>query len=390
MTEATTAKPRRPRGEGSIYTDAKGRVRGAIVIVEPGTGRRFRRVVSGTSRGDVQAKLDKLRRDADSGIGIKPGAPRTVGAYAAVWLPAQRARVRPSTWSGYEHLLRLRVLPALGAVPLRQLTPSDVERMTAGMVRGGLSPTSARGARAVLRMILRDAERDGLVARNVAALARPPRIERHELRVLTAEQTRQLLDGTAEDELGPLYAVAALTGLRQGEVLGLRWQDVELAGPSPSLTVRRSLALDANGGRSLAEPKSRRSRRTLDLPPAAVAALRRQKARQAEARLAAGDAWRGNPDKLCFTDAIGRPVTPSAVSHGFPDALRRLGLPHVRFHDLRHGCASLLLAQGVSLKVVSETLGHASISLTADTYLHLDREQRREAARAIERAIGGE
>jgi integrase len=176
--------------------------------------------------------------------------------------------------------------------------------------------------------------------------------------------------------------------MRQGEVLGLRWQDLELSGPAPSLTVRRSLARAAKGY-ALAEPKTARSRRTLELAPATVAALRRQKARQAELRLAAGDLWQ-NVDRLVFTDTLGRSLQPASVSRAFADALARLGLPHVRFHDLRHGAASLLLAQGVPLKVVSETLGHSGIAITADVYAHLDRAQRREAADAIERAIGGE
>jgi integrase len=257
--------------------------------------------------------------------------------------------------------------------------------MTAAMIRRGLSPTTARGARTTLRMILRDAERDGLVVRNVAALARPPRAIRHELRVLTADETRRLLDGTVDDEFGPIYVVAATTGMRLGEVLGLAWPDVELAGPAPSLAVRRSLAR-AETGYALAEPKTGRSRRTLELAPATVASLRRQKARQAEVRLAAGDLWQDR-DRLVFTDELGRSLRPSSVSHAFSAALGRLGLPHVRFHDLRHGLASLLLAQGVPLKVVSDTLGHSGIAITADTYAHLSREQRREAASAIERAL---
>jgi integrase len=388
MNEATTPKRRRPRGEGSIYVGADGRARGAILVVDPDTGHKVRRVVSGRNKAEVRENLGKLRKDLDAGVGVKPGGPKTLAAYVATWLPALRQRVRPSTWIAHDTYVRVHILPALGDTPLPRLTPTSVERMTAGMIRRGLSPTTARGARTTLRMILRDAERDGIVARNVAALARPPRIIRHELRVLTADETRRLLDGTVDDEFGPIYVVAATTGMRQGEVLGLRWQDLELSGPAPSLTVRRSLARAAKGY-ALAEPKTARSRRTLELAPATVAALRRQKARQAELRLAAGDLWQ-NVDRLVFTDTLGRSLQPASVSRAFADALARLGLPHVRFHDLRHGAASLLLAQGVPLKVVSETLGHSGIAITADVYAHLDRAQRREAADAIERAIGGE
>jgi integrase len=388
MTEATTPKRRRPRGEGSIYVDGTGRARGAIIVVDPETGQKTRRTVSGRTKAEVRERLRDLRRDIEKDVNVKPGGPKTLGAYVATWLPALRQRVRPSTWQAHDGYVRCHILPALGDTPLPQLTPTSVERMTASMIRRGLSPTTARGARTTLRMILRDAERDGLVARNVAALARPPKMIRHELRVLTADETRRLLDGTVDDEFGPIYAVAATTGMRQGEILGLRWQDVELSGSTPSLTVRRSLAR-AEKGYVLAEPKTARSRRTLELAPATVAALRRQKVRQGELRLVAGDLWQ-NVDLLVFTDELGRSLGPGNVTHRFSDALARLGLPHVRFHDLRHGVASLLLAQGVPLKVVSETLGHSGIAITADVYAHLSREQRREAADAIERAIGGE
>lgn len=396
MAEPTT-KPRRRRGAGSIFTDTAGRTRGAIVLVDPDTGRRYRRTVTGTSRGDVQTKLDKLRGAAESGMAPRSGRPLTLAGYVADWLPALRQRVRPATWRAHDAYIRLYLLPALGSTALARLTPSAVERMTAGLlrertdpgsgkVRRALSPTTARGARTTLRLILRDAERDGLVVRNVAALARPPRLVRRELSVLSADETRRLLDGTEDDDLGPLFALAALTGMRQGELLGLRWQDVDLAEPAPALTVRRALAR-AEKGYALAEPKTSRSRRTLELAPAAVAALRRRKARQAAERLAAGDTWQDR-DGLVFTDTVGRPLRPDDVSHDFRAALAGLRLPHVRFHDLRHGAASLMLAQGVPLKVVSETLGHSGIAITADTYAHLGREQRREAARAMERALG--
>jgi integrase len=388
MTEATTPKRRRLRGDGALFEDASGRWRGAIVVTDPDTGTRVRRAVSGRTMAVARERLDKVRRELEQGIGLRPGRPKTLVAYVGVWLPALRQRVRPSTWRSHEQYLRCYILPAIGEATLAQLTPTLVERMTAAMIGRGLSPTTARGARTTLRMILRDAERDGIVARNVAALARPPRLVRHELRVLTAAETRLLLEGTADDDLGPLFAVAATTGLRQGEVLGLRWQDVELTDTAPTLTVNRSLARTASGF-ELAEPKTARSRRTLDLAPVAVAALRRQRTRQKEARLAAGDLWQ-DTRRLVFTDQLGRALRGANVTHTFSDSLARLGLPHVRFHDLRHGAASMLLAQGVPLKVVSETLGHSGITVTADTYAHLDREQRRGAADAIERAIGGE
>jgi len=383
--EATAPRRRRPRGEGSIYETKSGRWRGAIVVTDPDTGASVRRVTSGRDYDEALERLRKLRDSVERGD-VTPGGARTVAAYAQTWLPALRHRVRESTWRGHEINLRLYVLPVVGKTKLRALTPVAVERMTGGMLQRGLAPLTARGARGTLRMLLRDAERDGLVVRNAAALARPPRVERHELRVLTAAETRRFLEGTADDALGPLFALAATTGMRQGEILGLRWTDIDLDVPTPTLTVRRSLARSVSGWAD-AETKTSRSRRTLELPPMAAAALRRQRAWQEEERPASGDGWQDAADTV-FTDATGRRVLGRAVAEAFTRALARLALPAVRFHDLRHGAASLMLAEGVPLAVISRTLGHATISITADVYSHLTRELRRDAAHAMDRALG--
>ena len=386
MTERSTPKRRRARGDGSIYRTEEGRWRGAILGPDPETGGRKRYVVSGRSQAEARERLADLRKQLDS-TG-RPTSRTTAGDYLAGWLEAEEGRVRPATYRGRVQHVGTYIAPALGAIPLAELRPSDVERLLTAILARGRSGRTAAHIRATLRRALGDAQRDGLVLRNVAALARPPKIEPRELHVLTAEQTRELLEDD-ESDLGPLFALAATTGLREGEALGLSWADVDgLDGPTPTLTVRRSMARARGGGFALAEPKTARSRRTLELGPTPARALRRQRARQAAQRLAAGELWQDR-DGLVFTDALGRPLRPWAVTKSFAATLRRLGLPHVRFHDLRHGAASLLLAQGTPLKVVSDTLGHSSITITADTYAHLDREQRREAANAIERAIGG-
>lgn len=387
MTETTSPKRRRPRGEGSTYQAADGRWHGAIIWTDPDTGHRTRCAVSGKTMAIVKARLADLRRDlATTG---RPTSKTTVAEFVERWVKAEKSRVRTASWRGRELHVRAYIVPALGGIALAALRPSDVDRMTAGLIATGRSGVTARHARGTLRRALSEAERDGLVTRNVAALSRPPKIERHEITVLTVDETRRFLEATVDDEHGPLYALAATTGLRQGELLGLAWADVDaLDGATPTLTVRHSMARVGDGW-DLAEPKTRRSRRTLELGATAARALRRQRTRQKEARLAAGDLWQNKLD-LVFTDPIGRPDSGRAVTKTFSADLARLGLPHVRFQDLRHGVASLMLRQGVPLKVVSDALGHSTISITADTYAHLDREQRREAANAIERAIAGD
>jgi integrase len=389
MAEATTKRSsprRRMRGEGSVYQSADGRWHGAMVTTEPATGARRRYAVSGSSQAVVRDKMAVLRTSlATTG---RPTSRTSLADYLTTWIAAEQWRVRNSTWRGRELHVRSYIIPAIGKIPLADLRPSDVERLTDGIIASGRSGLTARHARTTLRRALADAERDGLINRNVASLSRPPRVERHAVTVLTADETRRLIDGAGEDEDGPLFVVAASTGLRQGELLGLAWDDVDLEGFTPTLTVRRALVRTATGT-ELAEPKTARSRRTIELGPVTVRALRRRRTRQKESRLATGDLWQDR-DGLVFTDPIGRRMAARHVAESFSLTLARLGLPHVRFHDLRHGYASLLLAQGVPLRLVSEQLGHSTLTITADIYTHLDREQRRQAADAIERAIGGE
>ncbi len=383
MNETTTPRRRRPRGEGSIYHTADGRWRGAIVAVDA-DGRHTRHVVSGQSQAIVRERLRDLRRRLeDTG---RPTARTTVADYLAGWLAAEEGRVRSASWRARAQHCRDWLIPELGHIPLADLRPSDVDRLMTTVLSRGRSGVTARGIRGTLRRALGDAQRDELIVRNVAALSRPPAVARREMHVLTAEETRALLED--DGDLAPLFAVAATTGLRQGEVLGLTWADVELEGPAPTLTVRHSMARIRGGGWGLAETKTPRSRRTLELGPTTVRALRRQRARQAAQRLAAGELWQDR-DGLVFTDALGRSLRSWTVDREFHATLARLGLPRVRFHDLRHGVASLMLAQGVPLKLVSDALGHSTIAITADVYAHMDRAQKREAANAIERALGG-
>jgi integrase len=379
MTKPTSREgPRRTAGEGAIYTTADGRLRGHIDLPHPDGTRSVRRYVSGKTRADVVRRLGDLRKEAAGGFATG----QTTGDYLARWIVAVQPRLRAATHREYVRHVSA-YWSSLARIPLTRLTPAHVERAMADLAGRGLAAQTIRHARSTLRRALHDAQRDGLVNRNVAALARPPRLERREMRALTRTDVGRLVDATADDPLGPFFAIAVATGLRQGELLGLTWTDVDLE--ARSLTVRRSLARAHGGGYELAEPKTTRSRRTVMLPALAVDALRRQKARQATERLAAGTAWQDRAG-LVFTDPLGGHLAPSAVSHAFLTVARRLGLP-VRLHDLRHTAATLMLAAGVPLKVVSETLGHSSIAITADVYSHVTPDLRREAADAMDRAL---
>jgi integrase len=297
--------------------------------------------------------------------------------------------------------VRCYLVPALGRIALARLTAVDVERALGAFLKSGraattstrgrqiprpVSPLTVRHVRSTLRRALADAVRAGVVGRNAAADAAPPYAPHRPVTYLDAADARRFLDATRDDELGPLYALAATTGLRLGELLGLSWPDVDIA--RGTLTVRRSLAIDATGGWSLADPKSSTSRRTIPLPTVARVALDRQMARQAAAKLGAGDLWQDRAG-LVFTDAIGRPLRPGAVAHVFRRARNGLGLPPIRFHDLRHTAATLMLAEGVPLAVISEWLGHAGIAITAAHYAAVVPQLRLEDAAAMDRALGG-
>jgi len=390
---------RRSPGEGSVYRVGT-RWRGAVAWTEP-DGTRARRIVTGATAAEVRDKLDALRRDLRLGTLTPSGPTITVADYLTAWVERDRGRVRPATWLQRELHVRAYLVPALGRLALARLTAADVERALAGFIAHGrpvradegrrgrqahapVSPLTARHVRATLRRALADAARDGLVGRNAAADARPPYVPHRPVAYLAAPDVRRLLDATADDALGPLYALAATTGLRLGELLGLAWSDIA----DGTLTVRRSLARAADGGWSLAQPKSARSRRTIPLPALARDALDRQRERQEAARAAAGSAWQDQA-ALVFTDAIGRPLRPERVSAAFQRTRQAAGIPRVRFHDLRHSAATLMLAEGIPLAVISEWLGHAGIAITAAHYAAVVPELRREAADAMDRALGG-
>ena len=252
------------------------------------------------------------------------------------------------------------------------------------MTERGLSPRTVQYTRAVLRRALGYALKWGLVARNVATLVDPPRSIRTPVQPLTGEQARSFLAFVKQedDRLWPLFTTAIMTGLRSAELLGLRWSDVDLS--AGTLRVAHSLQR-IDGQWQFVEPKSKHSARMLSLPASVTAALRVQKDRQAFERRVAGTLW--NAWELVFTTPKGTPIEPSNLNGRLHKLLDGASLPRQGMHSLRHCCASLLLAQGVSPRVVMEQLGHSQISLTMDTYSHVMPAMMTDAARALDAAL---
>jgi integrase len=285
----------------------------------------------------------------------------------------------------YWHLTTRHLIPNLDRVPLEKLSPEHVQALLRAKTDEGLAPRTVHHLRALLRIALNRAMRWGLVVRNAAALADSPRIERFDVRMLAPSEAKQLLAAAEDDRLAALYSVALALGLRQGEALGLSWEDVDFK--ARRLHVRHGLQRIA-GELRLVEPKTRQSRRSIALPGVVIEALQHHRAKQSQERLLAGTRW--HETGLVFTSTTGTPIEVGNLRRHFWRLLEKAGLPRMRFHDLRHSCASLLLVQGVSARVVMETLGHSNISITMDTYTHVRPELQRQAADAMDRALGNQ
>jgi integrase len=363
---------RRGNGEGTIFQRKDGRWTAGAEV-----GGYQRKWIYGKTRREVADRLSKIQRDLAEGRPVI-NERLSVAEYLNRWLnEVAKHRTRPMTWRGYEHLVRLHILPSLGRVRLAKLTPQHVHSLVTQKVREGrLSPRTIQYMHSVLRAALNQAVRWRMVHYNAAAMVSTPRVTRREVRALTPEEARRLLDAARGDRLEALYSVALALGLRQGEALGLMWSDLDFE--LGTLRVRRASQRIPHHGTQLVETKTERSRRTLVMPPIVISALRSHRARQALERLAAGEHWVDLD--LVFPSGRGTLADGPNVAHRFHKLLEQADLPSMRFHDLRHACASLLLVQGVHPRVVMETLGHSQISLTMNTYSHVLPALQQEAA----------
>jgi integrase len=367
---------RRGSGEGSIFKRADGTWTGMVQLGVDENGKRRRRSVYGRTRAEVQRKVDELRALAATGSWADPGSLR-LGAYLEAWLRDVAApRVRAGTLAYYTRVLQ----PArdqLGGVPLRSLSPLHVDALLRRLEEGKRSARGRQMVYGALRTALHDAVRRRLMVANPLDAVSRPRAPRPEIQALDAEQARRLLEAAVGDRLEALYALAVGTGLRLGELLGLRWGDLDLE--TGAVRVRRALVAGPNGAISFAEPKSTRSRRRVDVPAFGVAALVRHRERLGAAP---------HPERLLFTSPEGSPIGVSNLHRrSYKPLLKRAGLPSISFHALRHTAATLALAAGVHPKVVQERLGHATVALTLDTYSHAVPTMGKEAATRIDKLL---
>lgn len=374
---------RRGRGEGSIYQRADGRWQARVDLGRGPDGKRRRKVAYGATRQAAAQALNRLLGRAATGELLVTSTP-TVKAWLDDWYRTHRDDWQGSTPRIYRTAIDQWIVPALGDVRLEALKPARIQRW--------INDASANGARAkvviahvVLRAALKWAMQQRQVTFNAATLCRVPRPTRKAIAVLSTEEAQRLLDVAETHRLGAMVIIALTMGLRIGEVSGLTWADVDL--DAGTLRVRQQVqALGKGLPAALAPLKTPNSRRTLALPTRVVTALQARRTAQLEERMRAGQRWqRGD---LVFTTPLGGPLRPNAVRDMLRPLLKAAGARPVRFHALRHTCATTLLAAGVPLFDVSRVLGHASIQITADTYGHLAPDMTAGAARQMDAVFG--
>ncbi|MFJ6778416.1 tyrosine-type recombinase/integrase [Streptomyces yangpuensis] len=406
---------RRANGEGTITKRADGRYQAAAYVYRP-DGTRVRKFAYGKTREEVSDKLIEMQDKTRQGI---PAATSTMalGDYLTYWLAAIAPnRLKPATLNSYEGLSRLYIRPALGKKRLNRLSPSDVRLFLATFKAGCLccmrgadaarakedrtccsvgrcckrspSARTVQYVHAVLRSALQQAMREELIARNVAKIVETPTVKREEVHPLDAGEARLLLKTARPHRLYALWLLLVSTGLRRGEVLGLTWADVDLTGGQ--LRVRRNLQR-IKRELLFGTPKTARSIRTVSLPRRCVDALKAHRDQQEKERKVAGEKWKPlahQPNGLIFTTSTGRATDPRSLNRMLTILCAKAKVRRVRVHDLRHTCASLLLAQGVDARTIMETLGHSTITMTLDTYAHVMQTTLRAAADRMDDALG--
>jgi len=364
---------------------------GYSVVVEldrdPITGKRRQKWHSGyrTKRAAERA-LSEIVASVHTGTYLEP-TKQTLSDFAREWLAAVKPTIRPSTHYSYSRNLQLHVLPQLGSVQLRRIDAGMLNTLYAALLTdgrksyagGGLSPRSVRYIHTIAHRMFRDAVKWGRLVRNPAEAADPPKAaSRPESTTWTAEELRTFLEATRGSRYWVAYLLLATTGLRRGEALGLRWQDLDLDAGRAAI---RQTVIVIKHAVMIGTPKTASGRRTVRLDSGTVAALREHRKRQAAERLLMGAGWTDNDLVFCHPD--GTAVHPERFSRGFLETVARIGLPRIRLHDLRHGWATYALQAGIHPKVVQERLGHANIAITLDTYSHVVAGLHEEAAEQV-------
>ena len=379
---------RRGHGEGSIYQRSDGRW-AASISLEGGKRKTF----YGKTRKAVQEQLKTALHQQQQGI-LATGPQQKVEQFLQHWLEnVHKQSIRSRTYERYEEIVRLHLVPGIGHHQLQKLSPQHLQSFYTNKLEEGLSTTTVISFHNVLHKALETAVRWNFISRNVCDLVSPPRRKRFEIQPLSVEQVQQLLAVTRDHRQEALFLLALATGMRRGELLGLKWQDINFQ--AEMLQIRRILTRvptkvkKPQGATYVeAEPKTEKGRRSILLPQFVLEALKLHRFRQSEARLKAGVEWQEHDYVFCTS--VGTHLHPTRdVLNQLKVLLAKAGLPAIRFHDLRHSSATMLLSMGVHPKIVQEILGHSQISMTLDTYSHVLPTMQKEAMSKLNELLQG-
>ena len=375
---------KRGNGEGGITRHKKSGLYMARYTIQTPIGPK-RKTVYGRTRAEANEKLTRAMADRDTGL-VFEGEDQTLSAYLDRWSKGSvKGSVKPSTYESYERMIRNHIKPALGHRKLKNLSPDHVQYFYQAKLDTGLAPGSVRLMHGILHKALEQAVKWGAIPRNVCKAVTPPKPSPQEIRPLDAEQAKQLLEASCGDRLEALYVLAVTAGLRIGELLGLKWEDIDTGAVGRAVLCVRRTRSQARTGPTFTTPKNGKGR-NINLTARAVEVLKRHRARQLEERLKMGSLWHDHG--LVFCTTAGKPLDfRNVATASFKPLLKKAGLPDIRFHDLRHTCATLLLSRGHHPKLVQELLGHASVALTLDRYSHVLPGMGDQTAAAMEAAL---
>lgn len=338
--------------------------------------------VKGTKK-DAEKRLSELLNQVDTGTFMKPGK-LTLAEFLETWLAdVAKHNLSPRSFERYAGIVRQHIIPDIGRIPLTQLRLDHLQKHYSDLLENGLSPQSVRYDHAIIHRALQSAVIRGLVRQNVARGAEMPPVRRIEMQVWDAEEVGRFLESARASQYYALFHTALFTGMRRSELLGLRWQDIDLL--LCQISVGRGLHHLKDGSYIFTEPKSAKSRRTVALSPAAVLVLQAHREKQISEHYMMGKA--SAPEDLVFSTADGKPYRPNTITRAWVTLAKKAGVKVIRLHDARHTHASLMLSQGIHPKIVQERLGHSTIAMTLDIYSHIAPGLQQAAAEGFERLL---
>ena len=364
--------------KGSVREFKKGLYQGRVLLgYDPKTGKEIRPVVYGKSEREAWRKLDQIIARHENGQALKDSKIK-FGDWLALWLENHvKVRSRLTTWENYKWVADTHIIPEVGTVPIKNLRPHHLQELYRqkfesgrGDKKGGLSARTIQLIHRICHAALEQAVREDLIIKNVARVVSLPKRQRKEIRPMTEEQVKIFLQANKDEPMFAAFFLLVSTGMRRGEVLGLRWSDLDL--DKKTVYVQRSWVKSQTQSAKFSEPKTAMSRRVIPLTAEAVEVLLRHLDKQNIIKKENADEDKKYIDQdLVFCRSDGDPLYPGTLNTYLGKALKKAGLPKFRMHDIRHTFASLMIARGVPIKVVQELLGHTTIQMTLDTYTHV-------------------